>query len=125
MSRDQPVQHSDPLDALGHTPSRQHCTVFVDDLDVVVVLSPVITHKQHPDSPRLVRLFSSAEETAGDLMAKCSPHKWGTTSQKRLRLLTPSGRTVCRKTSNGQMSGVLPRQPLPEPSLPKPPGKCH
>jgi hypothetical protein len=25
----------------------------------------------------------------------------------------------------GLMSGVLTRQPLPEPSLPKPPGKCH
>jgi hypothetical protein len=34
------------------------------------------------------------------------------------RLLTTSGRTVCRQTSNDQMSGVLTRQPLPEPSLP-------
>jgi hypothetical protein len=33
--------------------------------------------------------------------------------------------TVCRKTSNGQMSGVLTRRPLPEPTLQKPPGKSH
>ena len=39
----------------------QHCTVFVDDLHGVVVLGPVITHKQHPDSLRLVCAFSSAE----------------------------------------------------------------
>jgi hypothetical protein len=42
-------------------------------------------------------LVSSTEETAGDSMVECSP-RWGTTSRKRLRLLT-SGRTVSRRTS--------------------------
>jgi hypothetical protein len=49
----------------------------------------------------------------------------GTSSHQRSRLLTTSGRTVCRKTSRVRMSGVLTRQPLPEPSLPGPPGTSH
>ncbi|MCW2850523.1 MAG: Transposase [Nocardioides sp.] len=38
----------------GISPSGQHRAVLIDDLHVVMVLSPVITHKQHPDSFRLV-----------------------------------------------------------------------
>ena len=49
----------------------------------------------------------------------------GTTSQQRFRLLTTSGRTVCRRTSMGRSGGVLTRRPLPEPSLPKRPDESH
>ena len=64
---------------------------------------------------------SSVEETASDLMVKCSPHLAGHVIPAAVTPLTTSGRTVCRKTCEGLMSGVLTRRPLPEPSLPNRP----
>jgi hypothetical protein len=63
VGRDQRVQLSDPRDALRHPPPGQHRAGLVDDLDVVVVLGPVITHKQHPDS---LRLTLSPQQRGGD-----------------------------------------------------------
>jgi hypothetical protein len=68
---------------------------------------------------------SSAEETPSDLMVKCSPHKAGARHPISGHAPSTSGRTVCRKTSKGLKSEVLTRQPLPEPSLPNPPGRSH
>jgi len=51
------------------------------------------------------------EETASDLMVKCSPQtSRGTSSQQRFRLLTTSRRTVCRETYTG--SDPLSADPL-------------
>jgi hypothetical protein len=69
--------------------------------------------------------FASVQ-TTGDPMAKGSPQtSRGTSSQQRFRLLSTSGRTVCRKISPGQIQSVLTRQPPPEPRLPKQPGRSH
>jgi len=46
------------------------------------------------------------EETAGDLIVQVlTEENRGTSSQQRLRLLTTSGRTVCRETSSRVRSG--------------------
>jgi hypothetical protein len=97
---DQRVQSGDSFDAFGQPPTRQQPALVVDQLDIVMVLGPVISHEQHPVSFPPCRCEpSSAEETPGDLMVKCSPARRGTSSQQQLRLLTTSGRTVCRRTS--------------------------
>lgn len=88
--------------ALWQASSRQNPALFVDELDVVVVLGPVITYEQHrPTSCASLRSVAAAwRRTPGDLMVKCSPEaSGGTSSQQRSRLLTTGGRTVCRKTS--------------------------
>jgi hypothetical protein len=102
---DQRVQPGDSLNSFGKSSTCEHLALVVEQLDVVMVLGPVISHEQHRVSflLRFVQAFSSAEETAGDLMVKCSPSLvGGTSSQQRFRLLTTSGRTVCRRTSKGQ-----------------------
>jgi hypothetical protein len=58
-------------------------------------------------------------------MVKCSPHQTGTPSQQRFRLLTTSGRTVCRKACTGRMRSVLTRRPPQDPNLPKQFGRSH
>ena len=121
LRSDQRVQPGDSFEPLGQSSSNQNLPVVIDDLDVVMALCPVISHKQHQHSrPGLhgADTLGSVEETASDLMVKCSPQtSRGTSSQQRFRLLTTSRRTVCRKTCMGQMRGVLTCQPLPEPSL--------
>jgi hypothetical protein len=79
---------------------RTAAPLVVDEFDVVMVLGPVISYEQHVHLLlRSNQTFSSAEETASDLMDKCSPSRWGTSSRQRFRLLTTGGRTVCRRTS--------------------------
>lgn len=47
------MQPGDPGQPLGQALLRQHRAVLVDELDIVMVLGPVITHEQHP--PNLLR----------------------------------------------------------------------
>jgi hypothetical protein len=124
---DQGVQPGNPARPLGQSSARQHLAVIVDNLDIVMVLGPVISHEQHRASGiGLHTLDSSVEDTASDLMVKCSPHrKRGTSSQQRFRLLTTSGRTACRETCAGQMRTVLTHQSLPAPNLPNRHSRSH
>jgi hypothetical protein len=48
---DQRVQSGDSLEPLRQPSPGQHLPVVIDDLDVMVVLGPVISHEQHPLSP--------------------------------------------------------------------------
>src|SRR3954447_14334690 len=83
----QRMQPRDTLDALGQPSTNQHLPVIIDDLDVVMVLCPVISQKQHQYSRPVLHsadTLGSVEETASDLMVKCSPqNSRGTTSQQR------------------------------------------
>jgi len=92
----------------------------------VVTLGSVIADEQHPASSRY---YPDEQQRGGDTKRSngqvLTAAGRGTSSNQRSRLLTTSGRTVCRKTSKGLKSGMLIRQPLPEPSLPKPPGRSH
>jgi hypothetical protein len=58
------AQAGDPLRQPG---PGQAALGLVDDLDVVVVLGPVVTHEQHvscpPRSPMINMVFGSVEET--------------------------------------------------------------
>jgi hypothetical protein len=93
---DQRVQAGNTVRSFGQPSRRQPPPVLIDDLHIVVVLGPVIATNNtassfhDPDTN-----IGSAEETASDLMAKCSPTNGGTSSQQRSRLLTTSRRTVC------------------------------
>jgi len=80
-------------------PGSQPPAGIIDDLHIVVILSPVITHEQHRVSLQRDRDPSARGGDPSDLMDRCSPTTRGTTSHQRSRLLTTSGRTVCRKTS--------------------------
>ncbi len=51
------VQAGDPVQSLGKSLTRQHLTGIINDLDVVVVLGPVISYEQHhASSPTLAVL---------------------------------------------------------------------
>ena len=83
--------------------AHQPLAVLVDDLDVVMVLGPVITHEQHPHPP-LTADTDCARQRGEDIPRSHSQSAHpkrprGTTSQQRSAFLTTSGRTVCRKTS--------------------------
>src|SRR5665647_1232967 len=71
------MQPGDPLQPFGQPSPCQHLASVVDDLDVVMVLGPVISHEQHRASRFDSDTVSSVEETAGDLMVKCSPQPNG------------------------------------------------
>jgi hypothetical protein len=57
---DQPVQLGHPGRSLGQPPSRQHLPGLVHHLDVVMVLSPVVTHEQPHQLSRSQRRIRSA-----------------------------------------------------------------
>jgi hypothetical protein len=83
----------------------------------VAHLRPSHRGKQHAASS----LVTGHEQQRGgdtrDLMVKCSPQQPGARHPISGHASSrPSGRTVCRKISNGLKSGVLTRQPLPEPA---------
>ena len=123
MLGDQRVQPGDPVQAFGQPRPGQPTPVLVDELDVVVVLGPVVPDEQHHTLPARPRLrIGSVEETQRSNGQVLTAPRRGTSSHQLSSLLTTSGRTVCRKTSQVQMSRVLTRQPLPEPSLPEPTG---
>jgi hypothetical protein len=48
---DQGVQSGHPGQTLRETLLRQNLAVLIDELDVVVVLGPVVTHEQHRTDP--------------------------------------------------------------------------
>jgi hypothetical protein len=79
----QRVQASDPVDALGQPPAGQQAALVVGQLDVVMVLGPVISDEQQPPLASCSTTSGSAarRRTTGDLMVKCSP-SGGTTSQQ-------------------------------------------
>ncbi|MEV0811281.1 hypothetical protein [Micromonospora sp. NPDC050200] len=75
--------------------------MVVDELNVVVVLGPIVSQIQHHASflNGQYRPWQRGRDFS-DLMAKCSPQSLqGTSSHQLSSLLTTSGRTVCRKTS--------------------------
>jgi hypothetical protein len=49
----------------------------IDNLDILMVLGPVISHEQLRASSLCSDTVSSAEETASDLKVKCSPQQHG------------------------------------------------
>jgi len=73
MLADQGVQGGNPVQAFGQPAPCQPLAAVVDDLDVVMVLGPVISHEQHRASRSDSDTVKSVEEAAGDLMVKCSP----------------------------------------------------
>jgi hypothetical protein len=102
------VQAADAVQPFGQAPLRHPPTLLIHDLDVVMIFGPIITNEQHPRSSicRACTSLSSVEETAGDLIVQVlTEENRGTSSQQRLRLLTTSGRTVCRETSSRVRSG--------------------
>jgi hypothetical protein len=103
---DQGVQPGHPGQSLREASFGQDLAVLVDELDVVMVLGPVITHEQHRTEPPLplpTMHFRSAawRRTPSDLMAKVlrSSPTWHDIPAAVTALLTTGGRTVCRKTS--------------------------
>jgi len=52
----QRVQPGDALQALRQPSPREPVTVLVLDLEIVVILSPVISNEQHPATPRMSRV---------------------------------------------------------------------
>ena len=94
------MQPGNTVQPFGQPPTRQPTSLLVDDLDVVMVLGPVITHEQHRVSLRCSPDVGSVEETADDLMVQCSPNEPGHAIPAVVHPLTTSGRTVCRKTSS-------------------------
>ena len=71
------------------------------------------------------RATNDGQSRSGAVTRQTTRSRPGMSSHQRSRLLTTGGRTVCRKTSEGLKSGMLTRQPLPEPSLPKPPCRSY
>jgi hypothetical protein len=90
--------------------------------DLAVRMSETNPSRAHRPLKRW-RCTASSTATASDLIDQVlTPEGRGTSSQQRLRLLTTSGRTVCRgDLVQGQIRGVLTRQPLPPSSLPQEP----
>jgi hypothetical protein len=106
---DQGVQHGDPVQPVRQSSACQHLAVIVDDLHVVMVLGPVISHQQPAPPKKSPAPDGSAEETADDLIAECSPHKAGhVIPAVVLASPRPSGRTVCRKTSRADPGSADP-----------------
>jgi hypothetical protein len=97
---DHGVQHGDPVQPVRQSSACQHLAVIVDDLHGVrssAQSSPTNNTAPPKKSPAP---DGSAEETADDLIAECSPHKAGhVIPAVVLASPRPSGRTVCRKTS--------------------------
>jgi hypothetical protein len=98
------VQPGHPGHALGQPRPTQPLAVAVEDLDVVVVLGPVVTDEQHLHC-LLAGLLHRARQRGADhrdLMVKysptCEPNPrfpgQGTSSHQRSDLLTTSGRTI-------------------------------
>ena len=119
------MQPGNPVQTLGQPPGCQHPAGVIDDLDIVMVLGPVISHEQHRASRIDSDTVSSVEETASDLMAKCSPQHTGHVIPAAISPPHDQRAHGLPQDLRGQMSGVLTRRPLPEPSLPKRPDKCH
>ena len=71
----------------------------LDDFDVVVVLGPVITNEQHARLLVSIQQSAARRRRIGDLMAQVLTHHSGARHPSSdPRLLTTSGRTVCRQT---------------------------
>ena len=119
MFRDQRVQPADALESLGQSCAGQPTPVVVEKLDVVV--SPA------QSSATQIILASSVDtvllaaarrrrQRSNSQVLTTPHHGTGHVIPSAVSSPTTNGRTVCRKTSQGQMSGVLTRRPLPEPS---------
>jgi hypothetical protein len=96
---DQRMQRRQPRQPLRQATLDQPLASLINDFDVMVILSPVITHEQHRVPFSLDHQPQQRGGDPSDLMDQCSPTTRGTTSHQQSGLLTTSGRTVCRKTS--------------------------
>jgi hypothetical protein len=86
-------------------------------------------HLHHETRPGLstgspYRAANDGQSRSGAATRETTRTRPGHVVPSAVTLLTTSGRTVCRKTSKGLKSGVLTRQPLPEPSLPSRPAEA-
>ena len=80
MVRDQLVEPADPRQPFRQPAMRQPTTRLINDLNVVMGLSPVITHKKHSKPPPPTRTWLSQEKIRRELMDQGSN---GTTSHQR------------------------------------------
>jgi hypothetical protein len=117
------MQTRHPVTTLRQTRPRQQMPGLVNDLDIVMILGPVIPTNNTSSPPVLAD--GSVEETPSDLMAKCSPQTSGHVIPSAVASPHDQPAHGLPQDLNGQMSRVLTRQPLPTPSLPNPPGKSH
>jgi hypothetical protein len=100
---DQRMQAGQPIQPFPKSGPSQPAAGVVDQLDIVMILGPVVPDEQHPSLPRPTRTRPAAVSRLGDLMVKYSPAPGrGTSSHQPSRLPTTGGRTVCRKTSKAR-----------------------
>jgi hypothetical protein len=70
------VQPGDPRDPLSQPHPGQPPTHHIDQLDIVMVLGPVVPNEQHPSPPASVNTTSAARRSiTSGLMVKCSPRR--------------------------------------------------
>jgi hypothetical protein len=95
---EQGVEPVDSGDALLEAGGAQPPAGLVLDLDVVMVLGPVISHEQHVHSPVVDSDYLRQQRgSPSNLMNQCSRQVAGTTSHQRLTLPTTGGGTVCQQ----------------------------
>jgi len=95
------MEPGDALEPLGQPSTGQHLPAVIDDLDVVMILGPVIAHEQHRVPSLALDTTAAWRRPAGDLMVKCSPRSRGTASQQRFEASSrPAGaRSAARPTT--------------------------
>ena len=118
MLGDQRMQPRQPIQPFRKPRPSQPAAALVDQLDIVMVLGPIVPDEQ----TRLPRPTRTQPAAASRLWRSngqvLTSRGRGTSSHQPSHLLTAGGRTVCRKTSKGPKGRVLTRRPLPEPILP-------
>lgn len=68
---DELVEHPDPVETLGQPAARELLAVVVHQMDVVMILSPIVAH-EHCHQLSLRSVATSQETPGGDLMDQCS-----------------------------------------------------
>jgi hypothetical protein len=115
LRTDHGVQPGDARHAFGQPGLGQPVSGRVHQLDVVMVLGPVISHEQQRIShPRHRKRSVASRRTISDLMKQCSrPNRAGTTSHQRSTLPTDRQGHDLSSGLHVQEQQVLTRRRLP------------
>jgi hypothetical protein len=74
------MQGRHPQQALRQPPPDQSPAPLVDDLDIVMGLSPIVSNEQQPASSLDDQQTRTTEKTCYDLMDQCSPARHPTST---------------------------------------------
>src|SRR5664279_6549177 len=97
MLGDQRMQAGDAVHTLRQPRPGQPPALLILDLDIVVILSPVVADEQHPLRSLPIADTDTAPGNPCTLMTKCSRQKAGTTSHQLVsytHLTLPTKRIV-------------------------------